>query len=453
MSIEFTFFGAAGTVTGSRFLLESGGRRILIDCGLFQGQKSIRERNWKPFPVEAGSIDAVVLTHAHIDHSGNLPRLVREGFRGKIHCTTSTRALCDILLADSGYLHERDAQRANQYGYSKHHPALPLYTAADAKASMELFETHPFEEPVTVAAGVTVRFRRAGHILGAASVEVRMGGKTLVFSGDIGRYGSPIMEDPIPFKAADVLVMESTYGDRLHDSTDPEAEIGAAISETVAKGGTVVIPSFAVGRAQSLMYVINRLKQRQAIADIPVFLDSPMAINASGIYCANSEDHRLSEQECHAAYGVATYTRSAAASQAIIDVEGPKIVISASGMATGGRILHHLSAYLPDARNTVLFAGFQAAGTRGAALVDGAPRVKIHGANVPVRAQVRNLTQLSAHADRDELLRWLGGFTSPPKQIYITHGEDRASQAFRSAIEEKFGWQAEVPQHFDKVVV
>jgi metallo-beta-lactamase family protein len=453
MSIDLTFFGAAGTVTGSRYLLDAGGRRILIDCGLFQGQKKLRERNWKPFPVEAASIDAVVLTHAHIDHSGNLPRLVREGYHGRIHCTDATRDLCELLLADSAYLHEQDAKRANRYGYSRHHPALPLYSAADAKACLKLFDPHPFEAPVTVADGVKVRFRRAGHILGAASVEISVDGRVLVFSGDIGRFDTPVMADPRPFEAADALVIESTYGARLHGGPDPETELSGVISETVSRGGTVLIPSFAVGRAQSLMYFLMRLKQRRAIPNIPVFLDSPMAINASGIYCANIADHKLTEEECRESCGIATYTRSADASKAINGNLDPKIVISASGMATGGRILHHLKFYLPDARNTVLFAGFQASGTRGAALVAGAQRVKIHGANVPVKACVRNLSQLSAHADRDELLRWLSGMKSPPGRIFVTHGEVKSADALRAAIKENFGWEADRPDHFEKVTL
>jgi metallo-beta-lactamase family protein len=453
MSIDLTFFGAAGTVTGSRYLLEAGGRRILIDCGMFQGKKKLRERNWKPFPVDAASIDAVVLTHAHIDHSGNLPRLVREGYNGRIHSTDATLSLCQILLADSAYLHEQDAQRANRHGYSRHHPALPLYTAADAKACLKLFEPHPFETPVTVVEGVQVRFRRAGHILGAASVEITVDGQVLVFSGDLGRYDAPTMADPLPFEAADVLVIESTYGDRLHEGPDPETELSSVISETVARGGSILIPSFAVGRAQSLLFFLWRLKKNGQIPDIPIFLDSPMAINASGIYCSHIADHTLTEDECRDSCGVATFTRSADASRAINSDPGSKIIISASGMATGGRILHHLKFYLPDAQNTVLFAGFQAPGTRGAALVDGAPRIKIHGANVPVRAQVRNLSQLSAHADRDGLLRWLTGFKSPPGRIFITHGESKASEAFRIAIKEKLGWDAETPEHFEKATI
>lgn len=453
MAIDLSFFGAAGTVTGSRYLLECDGRRILVDCGLFQGYKKLRLRNWKPFPVDPASIDAVILTHAHIDHSGYLPRLVRQGFAGQIHCTEATRALSKVLLTDSAYLNEKDAERANRYGYTRHKPALPLYDRSDSAASLKLFRPHPFEKPVTVERGISVRFRRAGHILGAASIELSMDGRVLVFSGDIGNYDDPIMPDPRPFEAADVLVMESTYGDRLHDGPDPEEELAEVITETAKRGGTVVIPSFAVGRAQIIMYHIMRLKKAHRIPDLPVFLDSPMAINASNIYRAHLDDHSLSAAECRSACEVARYIRSVDASKALDGNHHPKVIISASGMATGGRVLHHLKAYLPGARNSILFAGFQAGGTRGASLVGGTDRVKIHGEYIPVRAGVRNLSRLSAHADRDDLLRWLGGFRSPPERIFITHGEDAAADALRLTIKETLGWEAEVPDHLERVTL
>lgn len=453
MTIDLSFFGAAGTVTGSRYLLESGGRRILIDCGLFQGYKKLRLRNWKPFPVEPASIDAVVLTHAHIDHSGYLPRLAADGFTGQIHCTAATRDLCEILLADSAFLNEKDAEHANRYGYSEHRPALPLYDRADATACLEQFRSHAFETPLKIAPGVSARFRRAGHILGAASVELSLGGRMLVFSGDIGSYDAPTMSAPRPFEAADVLVMESTYGDRLHDGPDPEDELAEVVNATADRGGTVVIPSFAVGRAQSLMYYLMRLKQAGRIPDIPVFLDSPMAINASNIYCAHPDDQSQSETDCRSSCAVAKYTRSVDASKVLDGDRQAKIIISASGMATGGRVLHHLKAYVSDARNAILFAGFQASGTRGAALVAGADQVKIHGAYFPVRAEVRNLSRLSAHADRDGLVRWLRGFKSPPERIFITHGEDAASDALRLTIKETLGWKAEVPEHLERVAL
>ena len=451
MAINLSFFGAAGTVTGSRYLLEAGGRRILVDCGLFQGYKKLRLRNWKPFPVEPASIDAVVLTHAHIDHSGYLPRLAADGFTGEIHCTAATRDLCDILLADSAFLNEKDAERANRYGYSEHRPARPLYDRADATACLEQFRSHVFEEPLKIAPGVTMRFRRAGHILGAASIELSMDGRVLVFSGDIGSYDAPNMPAPRPFEAADVLVMESTYGDRLHEGPDPEEELAEVINATADRGGTVVIPSFAVGRAQSIMYFLMRLKQAGRIPDIPVYLDSPMAINASKIYRAHLDDQSLSDEECRSTCAVAKYTRTVNASKALDSDGYPKVIISASGMATGGRVLHHLKTYVSDARNAIVFAGFQAAGTRGAALVGGADQIKMFGEYFPVRAEVRNLSRLSAHADRDGLMRWLRGFKSRPGRVFITHGEDAAADALRLKIKETLGWKAEVPEHLERV--
>ena len=453
MAINLSFFGAAGTVTGSRYLLEAGGRRILVDCGLFQGYKKLRLRNWKPFPVDPSSIDAVILTHAHIDHSGYLPRLAADGFTGQIHCTAATLDLCEVLLADSAYLNEKDAEHANRHGYSEHRPALPLYNRADATACMEQFRSHTFETPVEVAHGVSVRFRKAGHILGAASVEISMDGRVLVFSGDIGSYDAPTMPSPRPFEAADVLVMESTYGDRLHEGPDPEEELAEVINETADRGGTVVLPSFAVGRAQSVMYFLMRLKQAGQIPDIPIFLDSPMAINATNIYRAHLSDQSLSEAECRSTCAVTKYTRTVNASKALDKDRHPKVIISASGMATGGRVVHHLKAYVSDARNTILFAGYQASGTRGAALVAGADRVSIHSEYFPVRAEVRNLSRLSAHADRDGLMRWLSGFKSRPGRIFITHGEDAASDALRLTIKEKLGWKAEVPEHLERVTL
>ncbi len=453
MAINLSFFGAAGTVTGSRYLLEAGGRRILVDCGLFQGYKKLRLRNWKPFPVEPARIDAVVLTHAHIDHSGYLPRLAADGFTGEIHCTAATRDLCEILLADSAFLNEKDAEHANRHGYSEHRPALPLYDRADATACLEQFRPHPFEAPLKIAPGVSMRFRRAGHILGAASIELSVDGRVLVFSGDIGSFDAPTMPAPRPFEAADVLVMESTYGDRLHEGPEPEEELAEVINATAERGGTVLIPAFAVGRAQSVMYFLMRLKQEGRIPDIPVYLDSPMAINASKIYRAHLDDQSLSDAECRSTCAVATYTKSVDDSKALDRDRHPKVIISASGMATGGRVLHHLKAYMSDARNAILFAGYQASGTRGAALVGGADQIAMFGEYFPVRAEVRNLSRLSAHADRDGLMRWLGGFKSRPGRIFITHGEDAAADALRLNIKETLGWKAEVPEHLERVTL
>jgi metallo-beta-lactamase family protein len=449
MTNTLQFLGAAGTVTGSRHLLTIGSRRILVDCGLFQGYKQIRRRNWAPFPVAPSKIDAVILTHAHIDHSGYLPLLVRNGFGGPVYCTGAALDLCEILLPDSGFLQEKDAERANRYGYTKHKPALPLYTKDDADRSLEAFVARPFHEGFEPLPGVSALLRPAGHILGAATVELRVDGRTFVFSGDLGRYEDALMPDPERVTSADVLVVESTYGDRQHKPGDPDDEIAAIVRDTAARGGTVLVPAFAVGRAQSLMFRLAQLKQTGRIPDVPVFLDSPMAVNASDIFCRHLDDHRLSTEQCHATCGVATYTRTPDESRALNDNKVPKIIISASGMATGGRVLHHLKVYAPDPRNTILFAGFQAGGTRGGAMVSGAERVKIHGEYYPVRAEVCNLGMLSAHADRDEIMRWLSGFDSPPGRVFITHGEPEASDALRRVIGDELGWDAEVPDHLE----
>ncbi len=450
MDVSLKFLGAAGTVTGSRHLLKVGAARILVDCGLFQGFKQLRQKNWQPFGIAPSEIDAVILTHAHIDHSGYLPLLVRNGFRGPVFCTEATRDLCGILLPDSGFLQEKDAERANRYGYTKHKPALPLYTKEDAEACLEAFRPQSFHRNFEVAPGVVGVMRRAGHILGAATVEVRAAGKTIVFSGDLGGYDTATMHDPEPVPGADVLVMESTYGDRLHGTGDPEDEIAAVVCATAGRGGTILIPSFAVGRAQTLMFHLAHLKREGRIPDLPVFLDSPMAENASDVFCKHLADHRLSAGECHAACGVATYVRTPDQSRALNTNPMPKVIISASGMATGGRVLHHLKVYASDSRNTILFAGFQAGGTRGAAMIAGAERIKIHGEYIPVRAEVQNLTMLSAHADQSELLRWLGGFSQSPGRVFIVHGEPTASETLRVAIRDELGWDCETPGLFDE---
>lgn len=450
MNISLRFLGAAGTVTGSRHLLTIGARRLLIDCGLFQGFKQLRLKNWAPFPVSPSEIDAVILTHAHIDHSGYLPVLVRNGFHGRVFCSAATRDLCGILLPDSGFLHEKDAERANRYGYTKHKPALPLYTKADAEKCLGSFAPRPFHEDFEVIPGVTAKMRRAGHILGAATVEVNAGGHRIVFSGDLGRYGAATMLDPEPVSAADVLVVESTYGDRLHDAGDPEETLGAFVRDTAARGGTVLIPAFAVGRAQTLLFHLARLKRRGKIPEIPVFLDSPMAIDASDLFCTHLADHRLSAEECRTACNAATYTRTPDESRALNANVVPKVIISASGMATGGRVLHHLKVYAPDAASTILFAGFQADGTRGAAMIGGVEQIKVHGDYIPVRAEVRNLSMLSGHADRAEILRWMQGFHKPPSRVFTVHGEPEASEGLRVAIGDELGWNAEVPGMFDE---
>ena len=421
--MKLTSFGGAGTVTGSKHLLSHNGKHILVDCGLFQGLKNLRELNWEPLPVAPKALDAVVLTHAHLDHSGYLPKLVRDGFRGRIYATAATRDVAELILKDSGHLQEKDAERA-----------------------LKQFSNVPFGKPVSLADGATLTFRYAGHILGAATAEIDWGGKRIVFSGDLGRYDDPMLFDPQPVAEADYVVIESTYGNRTHAPSDAAEALGAVIEKTVGRGGTVVIPAFAVGRAQLLLYYLWKLRQAGRLGSVPIYLDSPMAINASELLCDHLADHRLPAEICHAACGIATYTREVEESKRITASQFPKVVISASGMATGGRVLHHLAAFAPKRENTILFAGYQAAGTRGQAMLQGAREVRIHGQWVPVNAQVVNLPELSAHADANELMRWLSGFRHAPSRVFVVHGEPDASEALRVRIDKETGWPVSVPR-------
>lgn len=448
MGISLTFLGGAGTVTGSKYLLTNGHHRILVDCGLFQGFKTLRLRNWAPPPVEPASLSAVVLTHAHLDHSGYLPLLVKNGFAGKAFCTRATADLCAILLTDSGHLQERDAEFANRHHFSRHHPALPLYTEMDAQRCLDFLSPQPFCADIPLPGGAILRFDRAGHILGAASVTIRWDGVTLLFSGDVGRYDDPLMPDPVTPPQADYLLLESTYGDRLHDRIDPAGALAEIINRTIHRGGTVITPAFAVGRAQTILYHLSGLRRTGRIpALLPVFLDSPMAIDATQIFQRHEADHRLRGAELRALDGHVRYTRTGAESKLLTANPLPKIIISASGMATGGRVLHHLENYARDPRNTILFTGFQAGGTRGAAMVAGAADIKIHGAHIPVRAQVLNLSMLSAHADQQELLRWAGGLVQPPRQTFIVHGEPQSADTLRLLLQDRLGWNCTVAEH------
>jgi len=453
MSLSMSFLGGVGTVTGSRFLLEREGRRVLIDCGLFQGLKQLRLRNWAKFPVEPGSIDVVLLTHAHLDHSGYLPALVRDGFHGRIHASQATVELCEILLKDSGFLQEKDAEYANRHNFSKHKPALPLYTMKDAEAVLPHLEAVPFHERRSLGNGPDVFLRHAGHILGAASIECDWGGVRIAFSGDIGRFNDPVMVDPETVPEADYVVVESTYGNRKHEARDPQDALAEIVNRTTARAGTVVIPAFAVGRTQSLLYHLERLLSSGRVARIPVFLDSPMAVNATELLHRHSGDHRLSPEQCDRACGIAEYVRGVEESKALTSNPMPKVIISASGMATGGRVLHHLKRYAVERRNTILFSGFQAAGTRGADMLRGVDRIKIHGSYIPVRAEVDNLPMLSAHADSDEIMTWLGSFRRPPRMTFISHGEPEASDALRRRIQDELGWTCQVPEHLEKAVL
>ncbi|WP_374361473.1 MBL fold metallo-hydrolase RNA specificity domain-containing protein [Pseudoduganella danionis] len=450
--MKLKFLGATGTVTGSKYLLNTGSATILIDCGLFQGYKQLRLRNWEEFPVPPDSIDAVVLTHAHLDHSGYLPLLVREGFRGKIYCSEATYDLCKILLPDSGRLLEEEASHANRHSYSRHAPALPLYTEEDALRALDYFHPIPFGKPHQVAAGLTAQLVLGGHILGAAIVTLNDGKRTLTFSGDLGRLHDAIMVEPTLIEQTDYLVLESTYGNRSHDPADPAVLLGQTIRDTAARGGVTVIPSFAVGRAQSLLYEIHRLKQRGEIpALLPVYLNSPMAIDATALYQKHRKLHRLNQEECLAMCHAAKIVNSVEESIELNRRQMPMVIIAASGMATGGRVLHHLKAFAPNSRNTILFAGFQAGGTRGRAMLDGIDAIKIHGEYVPLRAQVSQIDNLSAHADANEILSWLGHFKQAPKQVFITHGEPDAADALRHRIEETLHWPCRVPEYKEQV--
>jgi metallo-beta-lactamase family protein len=449
--MNLSFLGGTGTVTGSKALLEHDGRRLLVDCGLFQGVKALRLRNWDGPALASAGLDAVLLTHAHLDHSGNLPRLVKSGYHGAVHATAATADLCGLLLPDSGHLLEEEARYAERHGFSRHHPALPLYDEADARRALTHFQAHGWHDAFAPLPGLRTSFTPAGHLLGAASVRIEWSGHSILFSGDLGRDDDLLMKPPEPPAAADWVVIESTYGDRLHAAADPLADLAATISRTAARGGMVIIPAFAVGRAQALLYAIHQLKLARRIPDMPVFLNSPMAAGATQLYARHHALHRLSAAECAQAFGMATIVTDVEASKKLNDLRWPAIIISASGMASGGRVLHHLKAYAPDPRNTVLFAGFQAPGTRGAALVGGASAVKIHGQYVPVRAEVVHLDSLSAHADRDGLLAWLAALKRAPRRVFVNHGEPVAADALRLAIEERFGWQVTVPEQAEAV--
>lgn len=453
MTIKLTFLGGVGTVTGSKYLLEADGLRVLVDCGLFQGYKQLRLRNWEPLPVDPKTIDLVVLTHAHLDHSGYLPLLVKNGFDGRVVCTSGTRDLCEILLPDSGFLQEKDAEFANRHGFSKHHPALPLYSKRDAEISLKQLFPIDFNKEFDFRGKLKISFHGAGHILGAAIVRLTWQGLTVVFSGDLGRYEDAIMLDPSPVDHADYLLVESTYGNRHHEKTDPEDVLADAINRTAHRGGTILIPSFAVGRAQSLLFHLHRLKTTQRIPNLPIFLDSPMAVKATDVFGKHIGDHRLTASECDWSHNTVHYVKDVEESKALDWNRMPKVIISASGMATGGRVLHHLKHYGPDHRNMILFAGYQAGGTRGAAITSGAKSVKIHGAQVEIRAEVDNLHMLSAHADCDEIMRWLGQFDHAPKMAFITHGEADAADALRHRVESEFGWQCSVPYYREEVLL
>lgn len=446
-----SFLGAIDTVTGSQYLVQGSRGGVLVDCGLFQGPKKQRERNWRALPFDVSSLDAVVLTHAHIDHSGYLPRLCNAGYAGPIFCTRGTRDLLQLLLPDAGHLQEEEAQHANKWGYSRHHPALPLYTRQDADRCLDQVKPIEFHTAFEPAPGFTATFSRAGHIVGSACVSLGVDDTSIAFSGDVGRPADPIMLPPEPLAPADHLVIESTYGDRKHPTEEISAALARVIVETVERRGVIVVPAFAVGRAQHLLYLIGKLRAANRIPACPVFLDSPMAIDATNLFADHIGDHALSLAECRAMFKVARYSQTADDSKAIDRSSEPMIVISASGMCTGGRVLHHLQRFLPDPRATILFVGYQAEGTRGRTLVDGADELKLLGQYVPVRARIVQLDGLSAHADYVELIEWLRQSKIAPRRVFVTHGEASSSDAFRRRLRDAFGWNARVPESGETV--
>lgn len=452
--IRLSFHGAAETVTGSKYLLEADGAKVLIDCGLFQGMKALRERNWQRFPFDPQTVNAVVLTHAHIDHSGCLPRLVKMGFSGPVYSTPATESLADLLLLDAAHNQEDDAGYANRKGFSKHKPALPLYDASDVRRAMELFRTVHRGKWFSPAEPIWVRYHDTGHLLGSCMVEVEVrqakGATRIVFSGDVGRYDAPLYFDPEQPPACDYLVCESTYGDREHPPIDVLDQLAEVVNEAVRRGGMMVVASFAVGRAQQLIYLLQILMDQNRIPKIPVFLDSPMAVSGMNVYRFYASEHDLSEglsirSDFSFQFDCLTLARTANESRQINKLRGPGVVISSSGMMTGGRILHHLRQRLPDARNTIVLGGFMAAGTRGRALEDGAPTIRVFGADVPVRAAVVEISSLSGHAGHSELRRWLAPLAAP-RQTFITHGELASATSFAEELRRELGWNTKVPK-------
>jgi metallo-beta-lactamase family protein len=459
VTTSLTFLGAARTVTGSRHLLDVNGRRVLVDCGLFQGLKELRLRNWEEFPVPPSTIDAVVLTHAHLDHVGYLPRFVRQGYRGRVFCTAGTQDLCRLVLPDSARLQEEDARQANRHGYSKHHPALPLYTEVDAQRALTQLQPVGYSRPIEIIDGVTIEFVNAGHLLGSAYVVVRIAsGPAILFGGDLGRYSRPILPDPTDPVAADVVVVESTYGDRDHPPEDDGEALGGIVRDTVMRGGKVIVPAFAIGRVEEVLYWLRRLEQDRRIPVVPVYVDSPMASEALRHYTARVAE--LDEDMRPAQRGVSTF--ATARFQAVASVQQskeltastrPAVVISSSGMATGGRVLHHIAAAVTDPRNTILFVGFQSAGTRGRALLDGAAEVRIHGRSLPVRASIAKIDSMSAHADRHEILRWLSASPAPPAKLCLVHGEPAPMDALKTLVTTRLGWPVFTPGHGERIAI
>jgi metallo-beta-lactamase family protein len=450
VATSLRFLGATDTVTGSRYLVETEGGRILVDCGLFQGFKKLRARNWQPFPVDPASIDAVVVTHAHLDHTGYLPALVRDGFRGIIHATYATAELSDLVLRDSGRLLEEQARYADEHHSSKHSPPMPLYTEQQAMSALERFEPHAFDAPFDLG-GVRVEFVPAGHILGAAQVLVSTRDARVHFTGDLGRDDDALMNPPRRLEETDVLVCDSTYGERVHPAVDPEDVLGQIVRATARRGGVVILPAFAIGRAETLLFHLHRLRSSGAIPELPVFLNSPMAVDASEIYARYPQEHRIPPEDFAAMYRLARLVRSVDDSKLLNLRGGPAVIISASGMLEGGRVLHHIAAYGPDRRNAIVLTGFQAGGTRGAALKAGERMLRIYGRDVPINAQVFSLEMLSAHADAAQIIGWMRAAPAAPDTVYLTHGEPSAADGLRLRVAHELGWRGRVPEFGETV--
>jgi metallo-beta-lactamase family protein len=483
MSISITFLGAARTVTGSKYFVECNGTKVFVDCGLFQGLKELRDRNWQDLPIAAEAIDAIVLTHAHLDHCGYLPRLVSQGFRGRVFCTQGTKDLCGIVLPDAGRLQEEDAEYANKQGFSKHKPALPLYGETDAFRAVSQLQPCGYDRPMPVAPGIEVDFINAGHLLGSSYVRMRIDGRVVLFGGDLGRFGRPVLPDPTMVEGADYLLVESTYGDRVHEKDDDGARLAGIVNETVRRGGRLIIPAFAIGRVEELIYWLRRLESEKRIPALPVYLDSPMASAALARYSERvheldpemrpeahddtaphdaaapspqGERRRRAQQEREMAVFATERFRvvtSVDESKKISSSRTTAIVLSSSGMAEGGRVLHYLKSALPDPKNTVLFAGYQGVGTRGRRLVDGEKSVKIHGDWIPVAARIEQIESMSAHADSNEIMRWLHGFKQPPRIAYIVHGEPPSMEALSGRIQSELGWSTRMPEHRETVQI
>lgn len=443
--MKIQFLGGAGTVTGSKTLLESGGSRILIDCGLFQGLKPLRELNWEPLAVLPSSIDAVVLTHGHLDHCGWLPRLVAQGFRGKIYCSAPTAAIAKLILLDSGKIQEEDANRANEEHYSKHELAKPLYTVADAEAVFPHFTLVPVHQTTAIAPEITVSFSNAGHILGACSVSVQLEGKIMVFSGDIGRNDDVLMYAPERPKQADYVFLESTYGNRLHPLSDPKTELETCLKATLENGGTVIIPSFAVERAQSIMYLLWQLRKENKIPNVPYVIDTPMGVSMLDLFAQNQAWHKLSPEEFEDMCAQFTINADFEDTIATVYNKSPKVIIAASGMLTGGRVLRYLETYISKPETTVLLIGYQAEGTRGRKLLEGATEIKLRGRYYDVNARVIEIQGLSAHGDQTDLVNWLAELVTKPKEVFLVHGENQAADELRIKIQEKYGVPVRIP--------